>query len=142
MSDSLSTPWTVGGQAPLSMGFPRQGYWSGLPFPSPIKKLLLLLLGSAGSSLLCASSLQFWRVRTILHHGARDSHCMRWPKHWSFSFSIIPPKEHPELISFKMDWLDFLAIQGTFKSLLQHHSSKASVLRCSASPPLTSIHDY
>ena len=57
---------------------------------------------------------------------------MRWPKHWSFSFSIIPPKEHPELISFKMDWLDFLAIQGTFKSLLQHHSSKASILQCSA----------
>ena len=58
--------------------------------------------------------------------------CMRWPKHWSFSFSIIPSKEHPELISFRMDWLDFLAVQGTLKSLLQHHSSKASILRCSA----------
>ena len=57
---------------------------------------------------------------------------MRWPKYWSFSFSIIPSNEHPGLISFRMDWLDLLAIQGTLKSLLQHHSSKASILRCSA----------
>ena len=53
---------------------------------------------------------------------------MRWPKYWSFSFSIIPPKEIPGLISFRMDWLDLLAVQGTLKSLLQHHSSKASIL--------------
>ena len=58
--------------------------------------------------------------------------CTRWPKYWSFSFSIIPSKEHPGLISFRMDWLDLLAVQGTLKSLLQHHSSKASVLRLSA----------
>ena len=57
---------------------------------------------------------------------------MRWPKYWRFSFSIIPSKEHPGLISFRMDWLDLLAVQGTLKSLLQHHSSKASILRCSA----------
>ena len=57
---------------------------------------------------------------------------MRWPKYWSFSFSIIPSKEHPGLISFRMDWLDLLAVQGTLKSLLQHHSSKASVLLHSA----------
>ena len=57
---------------------------------------------------------------------------MRWPKYWSFSFSIIPSKEHPGLISFRMDWLDLLAVQGTLKSFLQHHSSKASILRCSA----------
>jgi len=57
---------------------------------------------------------------------------MRWPKYWNFSFSIIPSKEHPGLISFRMDWLDLLAVQGTLKSLLQHHSSKASVLRGSA----------
>ena len=57
---------------------------------------------------------------------------MRWPKYRSFSFSIIPSKEHPGLISFRMDWLDLLAVQGTFKSLLQHHSSKASILQCSA----------
>ena len=57
---------------------------------------------------------------------------IRWPKNWSFSFSIIPSNEHPGLISFRMDWLDLLAVQGTLKSLLQHHSSKASVLQCSA----------
>ena len=58
--------------------------------------------------------------------------CMRWPKYWSFSFSIIPSKEHPGLISFRMDWLDLLVAQGTLKSLLQHHSSKTSILRHSA----------
>ena len=57
---------------------------------------------------------------------------IRWPKYWSFSFSIIPSKEIPGLISFRMDWLDLLAVQGTLKSLLQHHSSKASSLQCSA----------
>ena len=57
---------------------------------------------------------------------------MRWPKYWSFSFSIIPSKEIPGLISFRMDWLDLLAVRGTLKSLLQHHSSKASILHCSA----------
>ena len=57
---------------------------------------------------------------------------MRWPKYWSFSFSISPSKEIPGLISFRMDWLDLLAVQGTRKSLLQHHTSKASILRCSA----------
>ena len=58
--------------------------------------------------------------------------CMRWPKYWSFSFSISPYKEHPGLISFRMDWLDLLTVQGTLKSLLQHHSSKTSILRCSS----------
>ena len=57
---------------------------------------------------------------------------MRWPKFWSFSFSISPSNEHPELISFRIDWLDLLAVQGTLKSLLQHHSSKASILQHSA----------
>ena len=57
---------------------------------------------------------------------------MRWPKYWSFSFSIIPSKEYSMLISFRMDWLDLLAVQGTLKSLLQHHSSKGSILQCSA----------
>ena len=58
--------------------------------------------------------------------------CIRWPKYWNFSFNISPPNEHPGLISFRMDWLDLLAVQGTLKSLLQHHSSKASILQCSA----------
>ena len=57
---------------------------------------------------------------------------IRWPKYWSLSFSISPSNEHPGLISFRMDWLDLLAVQGTLKSLLQHHSSKASILQCSA----------
>uniref|UniRef100_A0AC11DU09 Uncharacterized protein n=1 Tax=Ovis aries TaxID=9940 RepID=A0AC11DU09_SHEEP len=67
---------------------------------------------------------------------------MRWPKYWSFSFSIIPSKEIPGLISFRMDWLDLLAVQGTLKSLLQHHSSKASVLRWSAFFTVQLSHPY
>ena len=67
---------------------------------------------------------------------------MRWPKYWSFSFNIIPSKEHPGLISFRMDWLDLLAVQGTLKSLLQHHSSKASFLQCSAFFIVQLLHPY
>ena len=67
---------------------------------------------------------------------------MRWPKYWSFSFSIIPSKEIPGLISFRMVWLDLLAIQGTLKSLLQHHSSKASILWCSAYFTVQLSHPY
>ena len=67
---------------------------------------------------------------------------MRWPKYWSFSFSIIPSKEHPALISFRMDWLDLLAVQGTLKSLFQHHSSKASILQCSAFFTVQLSHPY
>ena len=67
---------------------------------------------------------------------------MRWPKYWSFSFSIIPSKEHPGLMSFRMDWLDLLAVQGTLKSLLQHHSSKASILWCSAFFTVQLSHPY
>ena len=58
--------------------------------------------------------------------------CIRWPKYWSFSFNISPSNEHPDLISFRMDWLDLLAVQGTLKSLLQQHSSKSLILQCSA----------
>ena len=70
--------------------------------------------------------------------------CIRWPKYWSFSFNISPSNEYSGLISLKMDWLDLLAVQGTLKSLLQHHSSKAAILWCSAffMAQLTSIHDY
>uniref|UniRef100_A0AC11DY78 Uncharacterized protein n=1 Tax=Ovis aries TaxID=9940 RepID=A0AC11DY78_SHEEP len=67
---------------------------------------------------------------------------MRWPKYWSFSFCIIPSKEIPGLISFRMDWLDLLAVQGTLKSLLQHHSSNASILRCSAFFTVQLPHPY
>ena len=67
---------------------------------------------------------------------------MRWPKHWSFSFSISPSKEHPGLISFRMDWLDLLAVQGTLNSLLQHHSSKAPILQCSTFFTVQLSHPY
>ena len=67
---------------------------------------------------------------------------IRWPKYWSFSFSISPSNEHPGLISFRMDWLDFLAVQGALKSLLQHHSSKASILWCSAFFIIQLSHPY
>ena len=67
---------------------------------------------------------------------------MRWPKYWSFSFNNSPTNEHPRLISFRVDWLDLLAVQGTFKSLLQHHSSKASILQCSAFFTVQLSHPY
>ena len=67
---------------------------------------------------------------------------MRWPKYWGFTLSISPSNEHPGLISFRMDWLDLLAVQGTLKSLLQHHSSKASILRCSAFFTVQLLHPY
>ena len=67
---------------------------------------------------------------------------MRWPKYWSFSFSISPSNEHPGWISFRMDWLDLLAVQGTLKSLLQHHSSKASILWCAAFFTVQPSHPY
>ena len=69
-------------------------------------------------------SIRVFSTESLLH--------IRWPKYWSFSFNISPSSEHSGLISFRMDWLDFLAVQGTLKSLLQHHSSKASILHCSA----------
>ena len=71
----------------------------------------------------------FPNIRVLSNESAL---CIRWPKHWSVSFNISPSNEHLGLISFRMDWLDLLAVQGTLKSLLQHHSSKASILLCSA----------
>ena len=68
--------------------------------------------------------------------------CIRWPKYWSFSFSISPSNEHPGLISFRMDWLDLRAVQGTLKSLFQHQSSKSSILRCSAFFTVQLSHAY
>ena len=79
------------------------------------------------------------------HHGLFSSEStlrMRWPKYWSFSFIISPSKEHTGLISFRMDWLDLLAVQGTLKSLLQHHSSKASIFQCSAFFTVQLSHPY
>ena len=80
------------------------------------------------------SSIRVFSNESTLH--------MRWPKYWSFSFSMMPSKEIPGLISFRMDWLDLLAVQGTLKSLLQHHSSKVSILWCSAFFTVQLSHPY
>ena len=79
------------------------------------------------------------RIRAFSNESAFH---MRWPKYWRFSFSIRLSNEHPGLISFRMDWLDLLAVQGTLKSLLQHHSSKASILQCSAFFTVQLSHPY
>ena len=79
-------------------------------------------------------SIRVFSNESILH--------IRWPKYWSFSFSISPSNEHPGLVSFRMDWLDLLAVQGTLKSLLQHHSSKASIFQCSAFFTVQLSHPY
>ena len=81
----------------------------------------------------------FPRIRVFSNESAL---CIRWPKYWSFSFSISPSSEHPGLISFRMDWLDLFAVQRTLKSLLQHHSSKASILRHSAFFMVQISHPY
>ena len=79
---------------------------------------------------------------TIRVFSSESTLYIRWPKYWSFSFSISSSKEHPGLISFRMDWLDLLAVQGTLESLLQHHSPKASILRCSAFFIVQLLHPY
>ena len=89
---------------------------------------LLVILSSTSCHLLLLPSI-FPSIRVFSNESVL---CISWPKYWSFSFSIIPSKEIPGLISFRMDWLDLFAVQGTLKSLLQHHSSKASILGCSA----------
>ena len=117
------TPWTTSRQASLSMTnscglLKPMSIESVMPFNHLILCSPLLLLPPIPPS-----------IRVVSNESALR---MRWPKYWSFSFSIIPSKEHPGLISFRVDWLDLLAVQGALKSLLQHHSSKASILRCSA----------
>ena len=168
----FATPWTVAYQAPPSMGFSRQEYWSGLPFPSPgdlpnpgiepgspefqadaltseppsLPKLMSIESVMPSNHLILCHPLLllpsiFPNIRVFSNQSAL---CIRWPKYWSFSFNISPSNEYSGLISFKMDWLDLLAVQGTRKSLLQH-SSKASILWPSAffySPTLISIHDH
>ena len=93
--------------------------------------------------ILCCSLLLLPQVPPSIRVFSNESTLrMRWPKYWSFSFSISPSNEHPGLISFRMDWLDLLAVQGALKSLLQHHSSKASVLQCSAFFTVQLSHPY
>ena len=93
--------------------------------------------------ILCCPLLLLPPIPTSIRVFSSESNLrMRWPKYWSFSFSISPSNEHPGLISFRMDWLYLLAVQGTLKSLLQHYGSKASILRCSAFFTVQLSHPY
>ena len=127
------TPWTAARQASLSITNSQS-----LPKLMSIESVM-----SSNHLILCRPLLLlpsiFPSIRVFSNESAL---CMRWPKYWSFSFNISPSNEHPGLISFRMDWLDVLAVQGTLKSLLQHHSSKASVLRHSALFTVQLSHSY
>ena len=117
------TPWTAAHQASLSITSSQ----------SLLKLMSITLVMPSNHLILCHPLLLppsiFPSIRVFSNESALH---IRWPEYWSFSFNISPSNEHLVLISFKMDWLDPLAVQGTLKSLLQHHSSKASVLQCSA----------
>ena len=122
MSDS-ATPWTAAYQASLSI----TSSWSLLKFMS-IKSVM-----PSNHLILCRPLLHLPSILPSTRVFSNESVLhIRWPKHWSFSFSISPFNEYSGLISFQIDWLDLLEVQGTLKSLLQHHSSKASILQCSA----------
>ena len=116
------TPWTAVCQASLSITNSRS-----LPKPMSIE-----LVMTSNHLILCCPLLLPSIFSSIRVFSRESVFCIRWPKYWSFSFSISPSSEHPELISFRMDWLDLLAVQGTLKSLLQYHSSKASILQYAA----------
>ena len=117
------TPWTAAHQASLTITNSQ----------SLLKLMSIELVIPANHLILCHPLLllpsTFSSIRVFSNESAL---CIRWPKYWSFSFNIGPSSEHPGLISFRIDWLDLLAVQGTLKSLLQHHSSKASILLHSA----------
>ena len=119
----FATPWTAAHQASLSITNSR----------SPPKPMSIELV-MPSSHLICRRTLLLLppippSIRVFSNESA---HPMRWPKYWSFSFNISPSNEYSGVMSFRMDWLDLLAVQGTLKNLLQHHSSKASILRHSA----------
>ena len=127
-----ATPWITARQGSLSI----TNSWS------PPKPMAIELVMPSNHLILCRPLLLPSIVPSIRIFSNESALHIRWPKYWSFSFSISPSKEHPELSSFRMDWLDLLAVQGTLKSLLQHHSSKASVLRCSAFFAVQLSHPY
>ena len=103
------------------------------PSPSPPKPMSIVSVMPSNHLILCRPLLLLPSIFPSIRGFSNESALyIRWPKYWSFSFNISTSSEHPGLIFFRMDWLDFLAIQGTLKSLLQHHSSKASILQCSA----------
>ena len=119
----FATPWIAARQASLSITNPR----------SSLRLTSIESVMSSSHLILCHPLLLLPPIVPSIRVFSNESTLrMRWPKNWSFSFSIIPSKEIPGLSSFRMDWLDLLAVQGTLKSLLQHHSSKASILQCSA----------
>ena len=119
----FATPWTAARQASLSITNSR----------SSLKLMSIELVILTNHLTLCRPLLLppsiFPNIRVVSNESALH---IRWPKSWSFSFNISPSNEYSGLICFRMDWLDLLAVQGTLKSLLQHHSSKASILQCSA----------
>ena len=115
----FATPWIAARQASLSITISR----------SSLKLTSVKSVMPSSHLILCRPLFLLPLITpSIRVFSSESTLCMRWPKYWSFSFSIIPSKEHPGLISFRMDWLDLLAVQGILKSLLQHHSSKASIL--------------
>ena len=120
----FETPWTAARQASLSITNSQ----------SLLKLMSIESVMPSSHLILChpflLPPLIFPSIRVFSNESAL---CMRWPKYWSFSFGISPSKEHPGLSSFRMDWWDLFTAQGTLKSLLQHHSSKASILQCSVS---------
>ena len=119
----FATPWIAAGKASLSITNSQ----------SLLKLMPIELVMPSSHLILCHPLFLLPPIPPNIRVFSNESTLsMRWPKYWSFSFNIIPSKEIPGLISFRMDWLDFLAVQGTLKSLLQHHSSKASNLRSSA----------
>ena len=119
----FATPWTATCQASLSITNSRS-----LPKPMSIKSVM-----PSNHLILCHPLLLLPSIFPSIKVFPKESAlCIRWPKYWSFTFNISPSNEYSGPISFRMHWLDLLAVQGTLKSLLQHHSSKASILRCSA----------
>ena len=119
----FATPWTAARQASLSI----TSSWS-LP-----KLMSMELMMPSNHPILCRPFLLLPSIFPDIRVFSNESTlCIRWPKYWSFSFNISPSNEHSEPIFLRMDWLDLLAVRGTLKSLLQHHSSEASILRCSA----------
>ena len=114
----------------------------GLPVHHQLPESIESVMPSSRLILCCPLLLLLPIPPSIRVFSNESTFCMRWPKYWSFSFSIIPSKKHAGLISFRMDWLDHLAVQGTLKSLLQYHSSKASILRLSAFFTVQLSHPY
>ena len=131
----FATPWTTAHQASLSITNSQ----------SPPKPMSIESVMSSNHLILCHPLLLLpWIFPSIRVFSSESALCIRWPKYWSFSFSISPSKEHPGLISFRMDWLDLLAVQGTQESspTPQFKSISSSVLSFLYSPTLTSIHDH